>query len=411
MGAAMGGDAMSAPWLSIIGIGEDGLSGLSPAAKTLIESAEVVFGGRRHLALVGSLAGWSTPWPSPFEAARGLVLAQRGRRVVVLATGDPFHHGVGSLLVKDLPAEEWRAYPQPSAFSLAANRLGWALQDTLTLGVNGRAVERLIPLLHFGARILALSADAGTPGVVAKLLTTRGFGSSRITVLEAMGGAAERTRTVPARHYAYTDVNALNVMAIEVADDPGARVLPYTSGLPDDWFEHDGQITKREIRTLTVSSLAPKRGEHLWDLGCGSGSVAIEWMLADPSLTASGVERNPERAARAARNALAFGVPGLRIETGGIGEALARLNPPQAVFIGGGAREAGLIDRVWAALPSGGRLVVNAVTLETEQLVLAEYARKGGSLTRVAIDRADPVGGLTGWRPAMPVTHWRAVKP
>ncbi len=402
---------MIAPWLSIIGIGEDGHGGLSPAAKTLIESAEVVFGGARHLALVGALARLPTPWPTPFEAACEMVLSQRGRRVVVLATGDPFNHGVGSLLVKDLPAEEWRAYPQASAFSLAANRLGWALQETATLGVNGRAVERLIPLLHPGAKILALSADASTPGTVAALLTARGFSGSRLTVLEALGGASERIRSVPARNYAFAGVHALNMMAIDIAADPGARILPYTPGLPDDWFESDGQLTKREVRALTLASLAPKRGEHLWDLGCGSGSIAIEWMLADPSLRATGIERNPERAARAARNALAFGVPGLRIETGGIATSLKKLAPPQAVFMGGGAREPGLIDRVWSALPQGGRLVVNAVTLETEALVLAEYGRKGGSLTRIAIDRADPVGGLTGWRPAMPVLHWLAVKP
>jgi precorrin-6B C5,15-methyltransferase / cobalt-precorrin-6B C5,C15-methyltransferase len=265
--------------------------------------------------------------------------------------------------------------------------------------------------LHPGARILALSADASTPATVAALLTARGCGGSRITVLEALGGEKERLRTVLAHHYALADVHALNIMAIEVAAAPGARIVPYTPGLPDDWFENDGQLTKREIRALTLSSLAPKRGEHLWDLGCGSGSVAIEWMLADASLRASGIERNPERAARAARNALAFGVPGLRVEMGDVGTALDRLDPPHAVFIGGGAREAGLIDRVWAALPTGGRLVINAVTLETEHTVLAEYARKGGSLTRISIDRADAVGGLTGWRPAMPVTHWLAVKP
>ena len=401
----------STPWLSIIGVGADGLAGLSPAVQALIQSAELVFGGRRHLKLVGDLARWPTPWPSPFETAREMVLAERGRRVVVLASGDPFQHGVGWLLVKTLPADEWRAYPQPSAFSLAANRLGWALQDTVTLGVNGRAVERLIPQLHPRARILALSADAGTPAVVAKLLTSRGFGDSRLTVLEALGGAQERIRPAPARSYQFADVHALNIMAIEVVAEPGARILPFTSGLPDDWFEHDGQITKREVRALTLASLAPRRGEHLWDLGCGSGSVSIEWMLADASLQATGIERAPERAARAARNALAFGVPGLRIETGDNGAVLDKLDPPQAVFIGGGAREAGLIDRAWYALPPGGRLVVNAVTLETEQLVLAEFARKGGSLTRVAIDRADPVGGLTGWRPAMPVLHWLVVKP
>ncbi len=407
----MSATGTSAPWLSIVGIGEDGLAGLSPAVRTLIETAEFVFGGRRHLKLLGDLARSPTPWPSPFETAVELVLSQRGRRVVVLASGDPFNHGVGALLAEKLARQEWTAYPQPSAFSLAVSRLGWALQDTVCLGVNGRAVERLIPQLHNGARILALSADAATPATVAALLLAHGCGDSRLTVLEAMGGGNERIRSAPAKRFDLTEIQALNLMAIEVAADAGASLIPYTPGLPDDWFENDGQLTKREVRALTLSSLAPKRGQHLWDIGCGSGSVGIEWMLADASCRATGVEKNPERAARAARNALSLGVPGLRIETGDIAALLDQLAPPHAVFIGGGAREPELIDRVWAMLPAGGRLAINAVTLETEALLLAQYARKGGSLTRISIDRADPVGGLTGWRPAMPVTHWLAVKP
>ncbi len=399
------------PWLSIIGIGEDGVAGLSPAARTLIGAAEVVAGGQRHLKLVGDLACRTLAWSSPMDASVAEVLALRGRRVAVLATGDPFNHGVGAILVRALRPGEWVSYPQPSAFSLAANRLGWAQQDTLTIGVNGRAVERLIALLHPGARILALSADATTPAAVAALLVARGCGDSKLTVLEAMGGNHERVRSVPARCFDLRDIHPLNVMALEVVANAGARVIPCTSGLPDDWFESDGQLTKREVRALTLASLAPQRGEHLWDLGCGSGSVAIEWMLADPSCRASGVELQPGRAARAARNALNLGVPGLRIEIGDVGALLDKLDPPQAVFIGGGAREPGLIDRVWETLPPGGRLAINAVTLESEAIVLAEYARKGGSLTRICIDRADPVGGLTGWRPAMPVLHWLTVKP
>ena len=407
----MSGPDTTALWLSIIGIGEDGVASLSPAAKSLIGSAELVAGGKRHLQLIEPLARRTLAWPSPMDAGLAEVLALRGRPVVVLASGDPFQHGVGAVLARHVPSAEYRSFPQPSAFSLAANRLGWALQETLTIGINGRAIERVIPLLQPEARILALSADASSPSAVAKLLRERGFGPTRLTVLEALGGPRERIRTQEAATFNLDDVNPLNTIAIEVHTSPGARVLPQTTGLPDDWFESDGQLTKREVRAITLASLAPKRGEHLWDLGCGSGSVGIEWMLSDPSCQATGVEAKGDRAARAARNALSLGVPGFSIVTGDIDSVLSNLKPPDAVFIGGGARSPGVIDHVWAALPVGGRLVVNAVTLETEAIVLSEYGRKGGSLTRIAIDRADPVGGLTGWRPAMPVLHWLAVKP
>jgi precorrin-6B C5,15-methyltransferase / cobalt-precorrin-6B C5,C15-methyltransferase len=399
------------PWLSIIGVGEDGAAGFSQAARSLLQAAELVAGGKRHLQLAGALARNPRPWPSPIDAGVAEVLAMRGQPVVVLASGDPFEHGVGALLVRNLAPGEWISLPQPSAFSLAANRLGWALQDTLKIGLNGRALERLIPLLQPGARILALSADAQTPPAVARVMTQRGFGPSRLTVMEALGGPRESIRPARAQGFDLAAINPLNTLAIEVMATPQARIVPLTPGLPDDWFESDGQLTKREVRALTIAALAPRHGEHLWDLGCGSGSIAIEWMLADRSCTASGIERRADRAARAARNAIALGVPGLRIETGEIAPCLARLDPPQAVFIGGGAREAGLIEGVWAALPSGGRMVVNAVTLGTEALVLAHYAEMGGRLTRIAIDRADPVGGLTGWRPAMPVMQWLVVKP
>ena len=401
----------SGPWLSIVGIGEAGLAGLPAAALSLIGAAELVAGGKRHLQLIGDLTKVGRPWPSPIAPGITAVLEMRGRPVVVLASGDPFEHGAGSMLTRCLQAGEWVSYPQPSAFSLAANQLGWALQDILTIGINGRAIERLIPLLQPGARILALSADGATPAAVATLLKSRGFGQSQITVLEALGGPRQKFRTATANHFELPVIDPLNTLAIEIVADPGARIVPLSPGLPDAWFESDGQLTKREVRALTLSALAPRRGEHLWDLGCGSGSIAIEWMLADQSCRATGVERRADRAARAARNALALGVPGLRIETGDVSMHLSQLDPPHAVFIGGGARQVGLIDLVWTHLPSGGRLVVNAVTLETEALVLAERLKKGGSLTRIAIDRADPVGDLTGWRPAMPVIQWLAVKP
>lgn len=398
-------------WLSIIGIGEAGVEGLSPAARSLVAAAGLVVGGARHLQLIGGMARDTMAWPSPMEPGVAEVLAQRGKPVAVLASGDPFEHGIGALLVRDLPPEEWASYPQPSAFSLAANRLGWALQDTVTIGLNGRALERLIPLLQPGVRILALSSDASTPGVVARLLASRGFGGSRMTVMEALGGPRERLRPAFAEKFDLESINPLNTIAIEAVADPQARILPLTPGLPDDWFESDGQLTKRDIRALTLAALAPRRGEHLWDLGCGSGSIAIEWMLADRSCAATGVEKRADRAARAARNALALGVPGLKIEIGEIDVVLERLAPPHAVFIGGGARDAGVIEQCWRALSPGGRLVVNAVTLETEAVLLAQYAAKRGSLSRISIERADPVGRLTGWRPAMPVTQWQAVKP
>ena len=405
------GPDTTAPWLSIIGIGEDGLDGLSPAAKSLIAAADLVAGGKRHLKLISALAGRTLAWPSPMDAGLAELLAMRGRPVVVLASGDPFQHGVGAVLARHVAAGEYVSFPQSSAFSLAANRLGWALQDTLTIGINGRAIERLLPLLHPGARILALAADASSPSMVAELLRQKGFGQSHLTVLEALGGPRERIRLQEAARFDLAGINPLNTIAIEVRAAAGTRVIPLTPGLPDDWFESDGQLTKREVRALTLASLAPRRGEHLWDLGCGSGSVAIEWMLSDASCRATGVDARTDRAARAARNAISLGVPGLNIVKGDIDSVLSELDPPDAVFIGGGARAPGVLDRVWAALPAGGRLVVNAVTLETEAMVLSEYGLKGGSLTRIAIDRADPVGVLTGWRPAMPVLQWLAVKP
>jgi precorrin-6B C5,15-methyltransferase / cobalt-precorrin-6B C5,C15-methyltransferase len=402
--------AMPEPWLSIVGIGEDGLAGLSPASRSLIAAAELVAGGARHLQLVGALARRTLAWPSPMDKGLANVVGMRGRPVVVLATGDPFFHGVGALLARTIPPGEFMSFPQPSAFSLAANRLGWALQDVITIGINGRAIERLIPQLQLGARILALSADQNTPLAVARLLSGRGLGPSRLTVLEAMGGPRERVRTATAADFGLAAINPLNTVAIEVQSDGTARILPRSPGLPDDWFEHDGQITKREARALTLASLAPRRGEHLWDLGCGSGSVAIEWMLADPSCRATAVEIRPDRVARAARNALGLGVPGLRIEIARAADVVDRLEPPDAIFIGGGAREPELVDRVWEKLPTGGRLVINAVTLETEAVVLSEYGRRGGRLVRLSIERAESMGGLTGWRPALPVTHWAVEK-
>ncbi len=394
-------------WLSIVGIGEDGLEGLGTGARELIAEADIVFGGARHLALAAPLIqGEAKPWPSPFATAVDAVLAMRTRQVCVLASGDPFFYGVGSVLASHVPPEETLVIPAPSAFSLAAARMGWPLPETLLVSVHGRALDRIRPHLYPGAHILALTSDADGPAALARLLADNGFGDSRITVLEALGGGSERIRTGLAKSFDIGDIAALNLVAIEVVAAPDARILAYTPGLADDLFEHDGQITKREIRSLTLSSLAPLRGELLWDVGAGSGSIAIEWMLADSSLRAIAIEADTARAARISRNAAAFGVPELEIIEGRAPQALAGLEAPDAIFIGGGASNEGVIDACIAALKTGGRLVANAVTLETESELLARQARLGGELVRIAVSRAEAIGNKTGWRPAMPVTQW-----
>jgi precorrin-6Y C5,15-methyltransferase (decarboxylating) len=301
--------------------------------------------------------------------------------------------------------------PALSAFALAAARLGWSEQDCALLSLHGRPLEAIIPHLEPGARILALSWDDATPGKVAALLAQRGMGRSKLTVCEAMGGARERIREAEAQGFALDNVADLNTIALEVVADRSARVLSRGAGLPDDWFEHDGQITKREIRAVTLSQLAPRRGELLWDVGSGSGSVAIEWMLADPANRATAIEARHDRAARVARNALNFGVPSLSIVAGEAPQAFADLATPDAVFVGGGAGSPGLIDRAIAALSAGGRLVVNAVTLETQAACVDWRARWGGDLAQIAIAHAEPVGRFSGWRAAIPIVQWRLVKP
>lgn len=399
-------------WLAIVGIGEDGVDGLTPAARRLIESAEVVFGGKRHLALAAPLIrGAIHPWPTPFDRAVDEVLAHRGRQVCVLASGDPFHYGVGPLLAKAVPAEHMIAVPAPSAFSLAAARLGWPLAETILLSLHGRSIDLVRPHLHAGARILALTSDGDAPAALARLLAGVGFGSSRLTVLEALGGPRERIRAAEAAAFDLTAIDALNTVAIEVVAGPDARLIPLVPGLSDRLYEHDGQITKREVRAITLSSLAPRPGELLWDIGAGSGSVSIEWMLAGRSLRAVAIEADPARSARIARNAAALGVPGLTIVEGRAPGALAGLESPDAVFVGCGAADAAVVDAAIAALRAGGRLVVNAVTLESEAALIARHATVGGRLLRIALAHAEPLGGVTGWRPTMPITQWTWVRP
>jgi len=397
-------------WLSIVGIGEDGVEGLTPIARSLVQAAEMVFGGQRHLVLAAPLIrGVARPWRSPFERAVEEVLAQRGRQVCVLASGDPFVYGVGSVLLRHVDPRETVTVPALSTFSLAAARLGWALPETPQLSLHGRALDLVRPHLQPGARVLALTSDGEGPAALARLLADTGFGTSRMTVLEALGGPRERLRATTAAGFGLVDVGPLNIVAIEVEASPGARVLARTSGLSDELFEHDGQITKREIRAMTLAALSPRRGELLWDVGAGAGSVAIEWMLADPSMRAIAIEARSDRVARIRRNAAAFGVPGLEVIEGRAPAAFAGLAQPDALFIGGGA--ASVLDAAVAVLRPGGRLVVNAMTVETETLLMARHATLGGELSRVAIARVGPMGSMQAWRPALPVTQWVWKKP
>jgi precorrin-6Y C5,15-methyltransferase (decarboxylating) len=398
-------------WLSIIGIGEDGPAGLGDEAKRLIVAAPAVFGGARHHALAAELiTGDCLPWESPFERSVEAILARRGSPVVVLASGDPFLYGVGATLSRRITVEEMRVIPAPSSFSLAAARLGWPLQETTTVSLHGRPLDLIRPHLHHSRRIIALTSDADGPRQLTELLRRTGFGQSRLHILEALGGARERLRNCLADNFDAADVDQLNVCALEVVAGERARKIAFTPGLDDALFEHDGQITKQEIRAITLSALAPGYGELLWDVGAGSGSIGIEWMLADPSLRTIAIEQSADRAARIALNASAFGVPSLAVVEGTAPQVLHGLPEPDAIFVGGGGSEAGVIDTAIAALKRGGRLVANAVTLEMEAKLLAMHAQLGGTLIRVEIGRALPVGGMTGWRPAMPVTQWRWTK-
>ncbi len=403
---------MSGRWLSIIGIGEDGRAGLSPAANALIDTAELVVGGKRHLDLVGDTPGEKLEWLKPLEATATTILARMGTPVAVLASGDPFWFGVGATLARSIAIEDMMVIPSPSSFSIAASRLGWPLQDVTTLGLNMKGLTPTIRRhLHQGRRILALALNGETPGEVAGLLAAAGFGQSEIVVMEALGGPRERIRRVQASGFNFDDIDPLNIIGVEVAAGANAAPIPCTSGLPDDYFENDGQLTKREIRAVTLSSLQPGAGQLLWDVGAGSGSIGIEWLLAHSSNTAIGIERDAERAARALRNAVTLGVPHLDIRHGAVPDALDGLPEPDAIFIGCGTAGGKVIEACWAALKAGGRIVSNAVTIESELALLAAYHGHGGTLTRLSVERAEPVGRRTTWRPALPVLQWVATKP
>jgi len=397
------------PWLAVIGIGEDGLSGLSPAARMLIETAEVLIGGERHLAMAPKNGGERLAWPSPISALVERIPQMRGRRVVVLATGDPMNFGIGATLARAVPTEEMTVLPGVSAFALAAARLAWPLELVETINLQGRPVEQLALFVYPGAKLLILSHDRRSPPAVAAWLVAHGFGESRMIALAHIGGAKESRIEATAARW-NEDVPDFHTLAVECVAGADALWRPRTAGLPDEAFEHDGKLTKRELRALALAKLMPHPGALLWDIGAGCGSIGIEWMRAADRAQAIGIEPRADRRAMAARNALTLGVPALDVRDGHAPEGFDGLPDPDAVFLGGG-----IADRTIAPglerLKPGGRVVAHAVTLETEAMLLAAYACHGGELARLTAAHAEPLGNLSGWRPLMPVTQWSWRKP
>lgn len=394
---------MSEVWLSIIGINDDGLSGLSVASRNAIDNADSIFGGSRHLKLVGA-GERGLPWPVPFSIEQ--VLARRGKQVVVLASGDPFWYGVGGSLSEHLEPDEWTVFPAPSSFSLVASRLGWRLEETVCLGLHAAPFSRLRGVLSKGVRAICLVRDGDAVAQLAQWLVAHDFGSSRLTVLEELGGANERIRTQMSNQYSLSDVKYPVSVAI---DCDGAGGLSRACGLNDDLFEHDGQITKQPIRAMTLSALAPKPGEILWDIGAGSGSISIEWLLAAPGSRAWALESDTTRAERIHRNGERFGLEHrLNVIQTTAPDGLHNLPVADAVMVSGGASEA-LFEALWAVLPAGCRVVANAVTLESESLFSQWATSKGGSLLRLEMSRAHPLGSKRGWRAAMPIVQWSVI--
>jgi precorrin-6Y C5,15-methyltransferase (decarboxylating) len=392
-------------WLSVIGIGEDGLVGLPAAARALIDGAELLVGGERHLALVPESKAERLVWRQPLADTIALIAARRGKPVAVLASGDPSWFGIAAVLRRHFAADDLVVLPQPGAFSLAAARLLWPLDECVTLSLHARPLEALRLHLAPAARIIALGTDGDTPVQAAKLLSDAGWGPSAMTVFAHMGGGRERRIDATAATWPLGRIAALNTIAIECRPGPEARALSRLAGLPDDAFEHDGQLTKREVRAATLAALAPLSGELLWDVGAGCGAIAIEWLRAGRTLGAIAVERDAMRCALIARNAAALGVPELRVQHGVAPRALADLPSPDAVFLGGGVSEPALWEALWRALKPGGRLVVNAVTVEGEAQLARWQQRHGGELCRIAVARAEPLGGYHGWRPLLAVTQ------
>ncbi len=397
-------------WLAVIGIGESGLAELSPLARGLIDRASLIVGGQRHLAMIDT----QTPklvWDSSLENSIEALLQYRGQPVCVLASGDPLCYGIGVTLLRYLPIAEMTIIPVPSTFSLACARLGWSLTEVETLSLCGRSPDLLAAILAPNSQLLVLSAGADTPQIVADLLTQRGYGDSQITVLEHLGGVRENQMTGIARSWSKLDIAALNMIAIDCQIDRATTPLNRLPGLPDLAYHHDGQLTKREVRSITLAALAPMPGELLWDVGAGCGSISIEWLRSHPRCQAIAIEQYAQRLQLIADNMAALGTPQLQLVQGQAPAALVDLPTPDAIFIGGGLTVPGLLEACWVALRSGGRLVANAVTIESELQLLQWHQQVGGELTRIAIQRTQTIGGFLGWKPLNPITQLVVVKP
>lgn len=399
---------LKTPWLHIVGIGEDGLDGLTPVTRAVVEAAEIIVGGDRHHKLSSNVKAQRVAWPSPFDALIETLTSHKGKRVVVLATGDPLWFSVGARIGRAMDPNEIVYHPQLSAFQLTAARMGWSLADVETLTVHGRPVHQMVAFIQPDQRLIILTTGAETPGQIAKFLTDRGFGQSQMTVLANMGGDKELRFDGLAAAWDH-DVPPFNTLAVHCVAAPDAALLPRVPGLSDDLFQSDGTMTKQEVRAATLAKLMPMRGALLWDIGAGSGSVAIEWMRAARYARAIGIEPRADRRAMAAENALALGAPKLQLIEGEVPAALDGLDPPDAIFIGGGL-SAETFEIAWENLRPLGRLVANAVTLESEILLIELHKKYGGQLVKIGVERAEPVGRLTGWRPAMTVTQWSLVK-
>ena len=391
------------PWLTIVGIGEDGPAGLSAASHDAIARADWVTGAARHLALLPDLPAAATPWPVPFADGIAPLLARRGSHVVMLVSGDPFWFGAGSVVTRHLSPDEWVAHPAPSTFTLAAARLGWVIEGTVCLGLHAAPFERLRRHLAPSVRAIVLVRDGAAVAALARYLVDCGFAESALWVLEALGGPRERIRETDAASCDFADILHPVAVALEVSG--GGPALTTASGLADDWFAHDGQITKRPVRALTLSALAPRPGELLWDIGAGSGSVAIEWLFAHPATQALAFEADPTRTERARDNAAALGVDRLRVVEGRVPAVLEGQPLPNAVFIGGGLSDA-LLEWLGTTLPRGTRLVANAVTLESEAVLARWHNDRGGNLLRIELADAAPIGTRRGWRSHYPIVQW-----
>ncbi len=397
-------------WLSVVGLGEGGFDDLPAVGRELIAEAEVLVGSQRHLDLVPDAGAQRLTWASPLQKTVEDIKRCRSRRVCVLATGDPMDFGIGTKLARQLPISEMLIVPSPSAFSLAAARMGWSRPDCSCLTVHSRPIEMIHPFVQPYARLLILSNDGGSPAQIASLLRERGFGPSRLSVFEHMGGGRERRVDGTAENWTDTSIADLNTVAVVCHPADGVQMLSRSPGLPDDVFRHDGQLTKREVRAMTLAALRPGPGQRLWDVGAGCGSIGIEWLRMEPYAAAIAIESNEDRVAYIRENAVALGAPTLSVVCGEAPAVLSGLEPPDAVFVGGGLTTANLIETCWQSLKSGGRLVANAVTVEGEQRLAEWHGTKGGALRRIAVTRAAPSGRFEVWQALVPVTQWEIIK-